>query len=128
MAGGGGEYSRGFWRCPNRSPAAAPRGVIMAAGALDWRCRMRPGCLPGRGRPSRAKGPRPASPRRWPWGSKRLPPLTPAWGARDEGLSSGEAESLLARTEKDWRKRRPLIDATAAAIILQDYLDGQARS
>lgn len=47
---------------------------------------------------------------------------------QDERLSSREAESLLARTEKDWRKRKPLLDATAAAVILQDYLDGQARS
>lgn len=47
---------------------------------------------------------------------------------QDERLSSHEAESLLARTEKDWRKRKPLLDATAAAVILQDYLDGQPRS
>lgn len=46
---------------------------------------------------------------------------------QDERLSSREAESLLARTEKDWRRRKPLIDAMAAAVILQDYLDGQAR-
>lgn len=47
--------------------------------------------------------------------------------AQDERLSSWEAESLLARTEKNWRKRKPLLDATAAAVILQDYLDGQPR-
>ncbi len=47
---------------------------------------------------------------------------------QDERLSSREAESLLARREKDWRKRKPLLDATAAAVILQDYLDGQPRS
>lgn len=47
---------------------------------------------------------------------------------QDERLSSHEAERLLARTEKDWRKRKPLLDATAAAVILQDYLDGQPRS
>ena len=46
---------------------------------------------------------------------------------QDERLSSREAESLLARREKDWRKRKVLLDAAAAAIILQDYLDGQAR-
>lgn len=44
---------------------------------------------------------------------------------QDERLSSREAEQLLARTEKDWRKRKPLLDATSAAVILQDYLDGQ---
>lgn len=44
---------------------------------------------------------------------------------QDERLSSREAEQLLARAEKDWRKRKPLLDAMAAAVILQDYLDGQ---
>jgi len=47
---------------------------------------------------------------------------------QDERLSSREAESLLARREKDWRKRKLLLDAASAAIILQDYLDGQART
>ena len=46
---------------------------------------------------------------------------------QDERLSSHEAEALLARTEKDWRKRKPLLDAAAAAVILQDYLDTQPR-
>ena len=47
---------------------------------------------------------------------------------QDERLSSREAESLLARREKDWRKRKLQIDAAAAAIILQDYLDSVPRS
>jgi putative holliday junction resolvase len=42
---------------------------------------------------------------------------------QDERLTSHEAEAMLASREKDWRKRKPLIDAAAAAIILQDYLD-----
>jgi len=46
---------------------------------------------------------------------------------QDERLSSREAESLLARSEKDWRKRKPQLDATSAAVILQDYLDAQIR-
>jgi putative holliday junction resolvase len=46
---------------------------------------------------------------------------------QDERLSSREAESLLARREKDWRKRKPLIDAAAAAVILQDYLDSRSQ-
>ena len=46
---------------------------------------------------------------------------------QDERLSSHQAEELLARTEKDWRKRKPLLDAAAAAVILQDYLDSRAR-
>jgi putative holliday junction resolvase len=47
---------------------------------------------------------------------------------QDERLTSREAESLLARSEKDWRKRKPLLDAASAAVILQDYLDGLARA
>jgi putative Holliday junction resolvase len=42
---------------------------------------------------------------------------------QDERLSSHEAESRLAQREKDWRVRKKQIDAAAAAIILQDYLD-----
>lgn len=42
---------------------------------------------------------------------------------QDERLSSHEAESLLAQHEKDWRKRKAMLDAAAAAVILQDYLD-----
>jgi putative Holliday junction resolvase len=42
---------------------------------------------------------------------------------QDERLTSREAESRLARTERDWRKRKAAIDAMAAAIILQDFLD-----
>ena len=45
----------------------------------------------------------------------------------DERLTSREAEDVLARTEKDWRKRKPLLDAASAAIVLQDYLDARAR-
>ena len=46
---------------------------------------------------------------------------------QDERLSSREAETALARREKDWRKRKPLLDAASAAVILQDYLDARAR-
>lgn len=42
---------------------------------------------------------------------------------QDERLSSREAESRLALREKNWRVRKQRIDAAAAAIILQDYLD-----
>ena len=42
---------------------------------------------------------------------------------QDERLTSREAESRLAITEKDWRTRKERLDAAAAAIILQDYLD-----
>ena len=47
---------------------------------------------------------------------------------QDERLSSREAESLLARRIKDWRKRKALLDAAAAAVILQDYLDSRSRA
>ena len=46
---------------------------------------------------------------------------------QDERLSSHEAESRLAARESDWRKRKAKLDAAAAAIILQDYLDGRPR-
>jgi putative Holliday junction resolvase len=42
---------------------------------------------------------------------------------QDERLSSREAESRLALNERDWRKRKARLDAAAAAVILQDYLD-----
>src|SRR5262245_22949977 len=41
----------------------------------------------------------------------------------DERLSSREAESRLAIRERDWRKRKARLDAAAAAVVLQDYLD-----
>jgi putative Holliday junction resolvase len=46
---------------------------------------------------------------------------------QDERLTSHEAEALLSRREKDWRKRKSQLDAVAAAVILQDYLDGRPR-
>ena len=46
---------------------------------------------------------------------------------QDERLSSHEAESRLAARESDWRKRKAKLDAMAAAVILQDYLDGRSR-
>jgi putative Holliday junction resolvase len=42
---------------------------------------------------------------------------------QDERLTSREAESRLAVREKSWRARKERLDAAAAAIILQDYLD-----
>jgi putative pre-16S rRNA nuclease len=46
----------------------------------------------------------------------------------DERLTSWEADTLLAAREKDWRKRKPLLDAMAAAVILQNYLDSRPRT
>jgi putative Holliday junction resolvase len=44
---------------------------------------------------------------------------------QDERLTSVEAESRLATQEKDWRVRKEQLDAAAAAVILQDYLDAR---
>jgi putative Holliday junction resolvase len=44
----------------------------------------------------------------------------------DERLTSHEAESRLALRERDWRRRKARLDAAAAAVILQDYLDERA--
>ena len=44
----------------------------------------------------------------------------------DERLTSREAESRLAVRVRDWRKRKARLDAAAAAIILQGYLDRDA--
>ena len=44
----------------------------------------------------------------------------------DERLSSLMAEEMLKETERDWKKRKEKLDAVAASIILQDFLDGGA--
>jgi putative pre-16S rRNA nuclease len=49
-----------------------------------------------------------------------------AIATEDERLTSREAESRLALRERDWRRRKRKLDAAAAAIILQDYLDRSA--
>jgi putative pre-16S rRNA nuclease len=46
---------------------------------------------------------------------------------QDERLSSHEAEERLSVGERDWRRRKARLDAAAAAVILQDYLDARAR-
>jgi putative holliday junction resolvase len=47
---------------------------------------------------------------------------------QDERLTSVEAESRLALRDRDWRSRKKKLDAAAAAIILQDYLDAAAQA
>jgi len=42
---------------------------------------------------------------------------------QDERLTSHEADGLLAMRERDWRKRKRKLDAAAATVILQEYLD-----
>jgi putative Holliday junction resolvase len=55
-------------------------------------------------------------------GTKTSLPVT----LQDERLSSREAESRLAVRDKNWRSRKARLDAAAAAVILQDYLDSRA--
>lgn len=58
----------------------------------------------------------------------RLRTAIPVVG-EDERLSSREAEQRLAIRERDWRKRKQKLDAAAAAVFLQDFLDrGQTDS
>ncbi|MEP7307143.1 MAG: Holliday junction resolvase RuvX [Acidobacteriota bacterium] len=45
----------------------------------------------------------------------------------DDRLTSREAESRLALHERDWKRRKQRLDAAAAAVMLQDYLDVEAR-
>jgi putative Holliday junction resolvase len=42
---------------------------------------------------------------------------------QDERLTSREAEERLGARERDWRRRKSKLDAAAAAVILQDFLD-----
>ncbi|MDD5175148.1 MAG: Holliday junction resolvase RuvX [Sterolibacterium sp.] len=44
----------------------------------------------------------------------------------DERLSSSEAESRLGEAGLNWQERKQQLDAVAAQIILQDYLDVQS--
>jgi putative Holliday junction resolvase len=42
---------------------------------------------------------------------------------QDERLTSHEADERLAVGERDWKKRKARLDAAAAAVILQEFLD-----
>jgi putative Holliday junction resolvase len=46
---------------------------------------------------------------------------------QDERLTSHEADERLALGERDWKKRKARLDAAAAAVILQEFLDTQPR-
>ena len=41
---------------------------------------------------------------------------------KDERLTTVEAEQRLSDRRGDWRKRKKLIDAVAASVMLEDYL------
>jgi putative Holliday junction resolvase len=45
----------------------------------------------------------------------------------DERLTSHEANARLSVGERDWRRRKERLDAAAAAVLLQDYLDLEPR-
>jgi len=47
---------------------------------------------------------------------------------QDERLTSVDADERLSVTDRDWRSRKAKLDAAAAAIILQDFLDARARA
>ncbi len=42
---------------------------------------------------------------------------------QDERLTSHEADTRLRERHRDWRARKALLDAAAAAVLLQDYVD-----
>lgn len=46
---------------------------------------------------------------------------------QDERLTSHAADEILAGRARDWRKRKQQVDAMAAALILQDYLDHRSQ-
>jgi putative holliday junction resolvase len=43
----------------------------------------------------------------------------------DERLTSFEAEDILGPAQMGWRKRKKILDAVAAAVILKSYLSGK---
>jgi putative holliday junction resolvase len=47
---------------------------------------------------------------------------------QDERLTSHAADEILSARERDWRKRKKQLDAMAASLILQDYLDHRGTS
>jgi len=47
---------------------------------------------------------------------------------QDERLTSHEADRLLATRDRDWHVRKARLDAAAAAVILQEYLDLDPRA
>ena len=52
------------------------------------------------------------------------------WPRRLDGTPNAQTPLVeaLALTERDWRKRKQMLDAAAAAIVLQDYLDEHSRA
>jgi putative Holliday junction resolvase len=46
---------------------------------------------------------------------------------QDERLTSHEAEQFLITRERDWKVRKRRLDAVAAAVILQEFLDARKK-
>ncbi|MEK6630302.1 MAG: Holliday junction resolvase RuvX [Acidobacteriota bacterium] len=79
-------------------------------------------------------------PRRLDGSANAQTPIVEAFAARlrqqsgrtvvlqDERLTSHQADQLLAVRERDWRVRKQKLDAAAAAVILQEYLDARPPS
>ena len=116
--------SRGRWRRSKVDERGRCRRARRAANRSSSRTRMTgsPRSWSGCRRGSTAR--RRRRPRAWRRSSSALKARTSLpIVTEDERLSSREAESRLAVHERDWRKRKKKLDAAAAAVILQDYLD-----
>ena len=111
-------------RDPGGSEAAAARAVLQAVADLERD--GEPIAAIVIGLPRRLDGsPNEQTPRVLAF-AERLRTLTAIPVAlQDERLTSREAESRLALREKDWRRRKAQLDAAAAAVMLQDYLDAR---
>jgi putative holliday junction resolvase len=90
--------------------AAEPDGVAALVVGLPRRLDGSPGSMTARVEQFAAR-----LRRRVPWDI----------ALQDERLSSHEAETRLAERTRDWRTRKARLDAAAAAVILQDYLDAR---
>jgi putative Holliday junction resolvase len=113
---------------------ARPLGVLRGAHVLDEAVRLIGACPDE----ERAGAIVVGLPRRLDGSDTHLTPVARAFaesiGAltglpvflQDERLSSVEAESRLAVRDRDWRTRKARLDAAAAAVVLQDYLDAKA--
>ena len=91
-------------QCARGNALAEPKGERLSSGEFDLVCLRQPVCNHSGFHALRAR--------------TSVPIVS-----EDERLTSREAESRLAVRERDWRRRKKTLDAAAAAIILQDYLD-----
>ena len=109
----------------SRDPRAAARAILEAAARLERNDEPIGTIVVGL--PRRLDG---SANDQTPLAEALAAALSAVAGARtivlqDERLTSHEAERLLSVREKDWRVRKERLDAVAAAVILQEYLDAQ---